>query len=127
MGRGIKRFVTEQMMEAAAVANAAGVGLEVITAIYGCGKTSLRNALIRAGYPGRYIGRVLSVPESKRAAALHKPALLAASQGEDALAPRAAQARSFRPVSPDIGIRAYTRPDGISVPYVPSIHDGGRV
>lgn len=126
MGRNIKRFVTDQMVEAAAAANLAGVGAQTIAAIFGCGRDALIRALTRAGHPGRYTGRVLSVDEARRAAALHKPALLAASGGGVASTPRPARAQRRPPMSAELGIRAFVRPDGISVPYLPSIHDEVR-
>lgn len=132
MGRRHKLSLTEQMVQAAAAASNDGVGLKVICDVYGCGQSLLQSELRMIGHPGKYTGSVMGVPAAKIAARAHWPKLQAAmaEDGEQAAPvaepPPVRRRAAYRPVSGELGIRIFTRTDGISVPYVPSIHDEVR-
>lgn len=130
MGKIIERVVTEDMALAAVAASNNGVGIKAICTAFGCGKSVLQSAMKMIGHTGKYTGPVMGVPAARKAARTHWPKLRAAMAGRPIPAVETApvvQRAAYRRVSDDLGIRAYVRPDGISVPYVPSIHDGGRV
>lgn len=122
MSSRIKCSITARMVAAAAAASADGVGMGVISAVMRCGRDALQSRMAAAGHPRTYAGRRLSTAENRCATALHKPRLIAAAFYDAPVERPVAPRRSVDP----LGLRAYTRPDGISVPYVPSIHDEVR-
>lgn len=117
-------IITRDMIHAAAAANADGAGIESLSRVLGCSVRPLRSALRAAGYPGRYIGRVMHPVDARRALRRHLPVLRSAVEAARPIEP---PRPVYTPLAPELGIRAHVRPDGISIPYVSSIHGGQHV
>ncbi|MBB3808780.1 hypothetical protein [Pseudochelatococcus contaminans] len=127
-----KVSLTEQMVRAAAAASNDGVGLKIICDAFGCGQSLLQSELRTIGHPGKYTGAVMGVPAAKIAARAHWPKLKAAMAEDGEQVARVAEPlpvrprATYRPVSDELGIRVYTSPNGVSLPYLSSIYGEAR-
>ena len=125
MIRPRRAAIARGVVAAAAAASTDGVGVKLIAKTIGCSQPFIQRELRKAGHPGCYTGATLPVEIARRAASKHVPLLKAALEKADRrLQPslKHSTPRVYAPLAQAMGIRIYTRPDGISLPYLPSLY-----